>query len=299
MMGKLEMLLALAKAQHFGRAAESLNIAQPTLSTGIRHLEEQLGVKLVRRGSRYGGLTPEGERALIWARRIVGDTRRLREDMRASHAGLSGHLRVAVIPTALTWAAQLTARFSARYPNVGFTVLSRSSASILELLENLDADAGLTYLDNEPLGRMSSVPLHRERYSLLCPSDHALAARTEVRWTEIGAQRLCLLTPDMQNRRIINLGFLEAGVSPEALVESNSTIVLVSNVIYGGFVTILPTDLAEFLAIGHDLATVPIADGGPAPTVGLITLHQDPQTPLVQALMRSAADLARPGLGAP
>lgn len=73
MIGKLEMFIALAKERHFGRAAESLGVTQPTLSTGIRQLEDQLGVKLVKRGSRFGGLTPEGQSALIWARRIVGD----------------------------------------------------------------------------------------------------------------------------------------------------------------------------------------------------------------------------------
>jgi DNA-binding transcriptional LysR family regulator len=109
MIKQLEMLLALAKEQHFGHAAERLGITQPSLSGGIRQLEDQLGVKLVQRGSRYGGLTPEGQRVLVWARQIVGDSRRLRDEMRAVREGLSGHLRLAVIPTALTWAARLTA----------------------------------------------------------------------------------------------------------------------------------------------------------------------------------------------
>ena len=73
MIKQLEMLLALAKEQHFGHAAERLGITQPSLSSGIKQLEEHLGVKLVPRGSRYGGLTPEGQRALVWARQIVGE----------------------------------------------------------------------------------------------------------------------------------------------------------------------------------------------------------------------------------
>ncbi|MCS5603526.1 MAG: LysR family transcriptional regulator, partial [Paracoccus sp.] len=71
------MFLAVAKERHFGRAATSLGITQPTLSAGIKQLEEQLGVLLIFRGSRFGGLTPEGQAALIWARRIVGDSRQL------------------------------------------------------------------------------------------------------------------------------------------------------------------------------------------------------------------------------
>ena len=60
MIDKLEMFIAVAKVGHFGRAADHLGITQPTLSTGIKNLEEQLGVKLIFRGSRYGGLTPGG-----------------------------------------------------------------------------------------------------------------------------------------------------------------------------------------------------------------------------------------------
>ncbi len=136
------MFIAVTKEGHFGRAAASLGITQPTLSTGIKHLEEQLGVQLIFRGSRFGGLTPEGQTALIWARKIVGDTRQLREEMRFKRHGLSGQLRIAVIPTALTWAAKLSSRFSDAHPNVRFTILSRTSVEILSMLDNLDVDAG-------------------------------------------------------------------------------------------------------------------------------------------------------------
>ena len=75
MIDKLEFLLALAREQHFGRAAEACGVSQPTLSAGIKQLEETLGVLLVQRGSRFRAFTPEGERVLDWARRIVGDSR--------------------------------------------------------------------------------------------------------------------------------------------------------------------------------------------------------------------------------
>ena len=75
MIDKLEFILALAREQHFGRAAETCGVTQPTLSAGVKQLEEQMGVLLVNRGSRFQGFTPEGERVLDWARRIVGDTR--------------------------------------------------------------------------------------------------------------------------------------------------------------------------------------------------------------------------------
>ena len=64
MIDKLEFLLAVARERHFGRAAEACGVAQPTLSGGIKHLEEALGVILIRRGSRFLGFTIEGERVL-------------------------------------------------------------------------------------------------------------------------------------------------------------------------------------------------------------------------------------------
>lgn len=70
---QVHYLLALAKLGHFGRAAEACHVSQPALSTAIQHLEEELGVTLVRRGQRFQGFTPEGERLLQWARRLARD----------------------------------------------------------------------------------------------------------------------------------------------------------------------------------------------------------------------------------
>jgi len=75
MIDKLEMFMILAREGHFGRAAEAYGVTQPTLSSAIRALEESLGVQLVWRGARYQGLTPEGQRVLEHARRIVGEAR--------------------------------------------------------------------------------------------------------------------------------------------------------------------------------------------------------------------------------
>ena len=156
MLDKLEYLMALARERHFGRAAEACGVTQPTLSAGIKQLEETLGVLLVQRGSRFIGFTPEGERTLDWARRIVGDAARCgRKSTRCKH-GLTGRLRIAAIPTALAMVAAITTPYRARHPDVRFTILSQTSIEILTQLENLEIDAGITYLDNEPLGRVNT-----------------------------------------------------------------------------------------------------------------------------------------------
>ncbi len=293
MIDKLEMFIALARERHFGRAAESLGITQPSLSAGIKQLESQLGVQLVHRGSRFGGLTPEGQRVLDWARQIVGDVRTMKQEMRAAHVGLSGNIRLAVIPTALPLVSSLTEAFNRTHPDVRFTIYSQSSVAILEAMEGLQIDGGITYLDNEPLGRMTSVPLYHEDYALVCHRESAEAAAAQVDWPDLGSVNLCLLTPDMQNRRIINQTLASYGATPVPTVESNSTVVLVAHVETGKWATILPRQMAGFLIEGRPLVMRPLAPSSRENRVGLISPDRDPQTPVMAALIETARKLGR------
>ena len=128
MIDKLEFIIALARERHFGHAAEACGVSQPTLSAAIKQLEDSFGVLLVHRGSRFQGFTPEGERVLDWARRIVGDTRAMHQEIDALKRGLAGHIRIAAIPTALGMVAILTTPYRAKHPDVSFSILSRKSA---------------------------------------------------------------------------------------------------------------------------------------------------------------------------
>ncbi|MBT9244724.1 LysR family transcriptional regulator [Gemmobacter fulvus] len=288
MIDKLEMFIALANEGHFGRAAEACRVTQPTLSSAIKQLEEQLGVQLVYRGSRYQGLTPEGQRVLDRARRIVSDTRALKDEMRSIRAGLAGNLRIGVIPTALPMVADLTTPFTRRHPNVRVTILSRTSAEILTGIERLDLDAGITYLDNEPLGRVTQVPLYAEFYRLLCAPGTPLADRAQVTWGELSGLPLCLLTGDMQNRRIVNQHLAEAGAAVIPTVESNSTITLLSHVMTGHWASVLPKKLADLFAQSGRVCAIPIVAPEAEHLVGLIAAHREPHTPLIAALLDAA-----------
>jgi DNA-binding transcriptional LysR family regulator len=293
MIDKLEMFIALAKERHFGRAAEVCGVTQPSLSSAIRQLEDQLGVQLVFRGSRFQGLTPEGQRVLDRALRIVGDVRALKDEMRVVRAGLSGNLRIGVIPTALPMVADLTGPFTQRHPNVRVSILSRTSVEILTGIEALDLEAGITYLDNEPLGRVAQVPLYTEFYRLLTAAGSDLAARKQVAWGDLSAVPLCLLTSDMQNRRIVNQHLGEAGVQAAPMIESNSTIALVTHVLTGRWASVVPKRLADMFVTDGRLVSIPIVEPEAEHTVGLITARRDPQTPVLQALVDDAVRLFR------
>jgi DNA-binding transcriptional LysR family regulator len=291
MIDKLEFFIALAKEGHFGRAAEECGISQPSLSAAIRQLEESLGVQLVVRGSRYQGLTPEGQRVLEWARRIVGDARTMREEMRAARKGLTGHIRLAVIPTALAMVPRLTEPFQAKHPDVTFSVLSRNSLQVLSQLDNFEIDAGITYLDNEPLGRVTSVPLYAERYTLVTAEGTPFAERESVTWADMGGVRLCLLTPDMQNRRIINQSLSDAGIPVKPMLESNSMVVLLSHVATGRWASIMPRNVARSFGFSDRIRMIPIVEPEAVHVVGLVATHREPFTPLVSALLHEARSL--------
>ncbi|WP_373356420.1 LysR family transcriptional regulator [Pseudoroseicyclus sp. CXY001] len=291
MLDRLDLFTILARTRHFGRAAEEAGITQPSLSAAIRQLENQLGVVLVNRGSRFQGLTPEGEQVLAWARRLTADVRTMKEELRTAREGLSGRLHLAVIPTALTAAARLSAASAARHPGLRLTITSASSAEILAGLEDLSIDVGLTYLDNEPLGRARSQPLYDERYVLVTRADEAPGSKT-LPWAALEGMTLCLLTPEMQNRRIIDGHLAEAGVTAHPQVETNSTITLVSHVLSGGWATILPSRAAEaFLATGP-LSATPLTAPDARHQVGLVYPPRDPLPPLLKAFLAEAKAFA-------
>jgi DNA-binding transcriptional LysR family regulator len=289
---KLEFFITVAKERSFSRAAELCGVTQPTLSAGIKQLEDSLGVLLVNRSSRYHGLTAEGERVLEWAKRIVADSRAMRQEVRTLKEGLSGQLKIAAIPTALGIVSALTTPYRAKHPAVRFTVISASSTEILSMLDNLDIDAGLTYLDNEPLGRVRTVPLCVERYRLLTTADNPLGDRDRVTWAEVGRIPLCLLTPDMQNRRIVDRLIRDAGSEPAPTLESNSVILLFDHVKTGRWATVMPEKLAKTLGVAAPIRAIPIVEPEEVHQIGLVAPHRDPVIPQVGALLAEAKKLA-------
>lgn len=288
MLDRFELLLALAKERHFGRAAESCGITQPTLSAGLKQLEETLGVRLVERGSRFIGFTPEGERALEWSRRIIADTRAMRQEIASLRKGLAGHLRIAAIPTAMPMLSELTTPFHEKHADVRFTLISASSNEVLRLIENLEADAGVTYLDNDPLGRVKAVPLYKESYRFLTSVNAPLGDRQRVSWEEIGQVPLCLLTPDMQNRRIVDRQLREAGHPTVPMLEANSTIALLSHVRTGKWSSVVAKPLADVFAFPNSIRSIPIDEPEIVHQIGLVALDREPMTPIVSALIAEA-----------
>ena len=285
---QLHYLVALAEERHFTRAAERCNVTQPTLSGRIRQLEQELGVPIVERGQRYHDLTPEGSRVLQWAQAILRDCAAMEEELTALKGGLSGRVALGVVPSALPMVVALTRTMRQHYPDVRFAVYSRTSDEILREIQDFQLDAGITYLDNEPVRHMTTFDLYGERYRLFVPRDHPWAHRKAVTWREAAAEPLCLLTPNMQNRRIIDHAFERVGQTPITPIETDSIVNLWAHIKYAGLSSILPEYFGELLASSDtSIATIALDDLEPSHRVGLVTLERDPLSPLVAALFET------------
>jgi DNA-binding transcriptional LysR family regulator len=237
-------------------------------------------------------LTRDGERVLKWAHVILDNWTSLQQEietLRNTSGSLLGHLSIGVIPSALPMAGLIGRALREHHPGVELTVLSQSSIEILRNLEDFAIDVGLTYLDNEPIEGMRSEAMYMERYCALVRADHPLALASSVSWADAAKEPLCLLTPDMQNRRIIDRAFRQAGCTPVPRLETNSVINLCANVHLMGLVSVIPEYFLEIMGPISDVRAVPLTDPLVEHSVGLVAVDRDPVSPLVLA----AFDCAR------
>jgi DNA-binding transcriptional LysR family regulator len=298
---QLHYLAALARERHFTRAAEACNVTQPTLSGRIRQLELELEVPIVERGQRYRGLTPEGERVLKWAHVMLKNWHAMQEELghlKDHESGLQGRVVVGGIPSSLPMIPLLTKQIRSIHPGIDFTVLSQSSEEILRGLADFSVDVGITYLDNEPIQGLLASPLYVERYCLFVPEKHPLANRDSVTWKEASQEPLCLLTTNMQNRRIIDRAFETAKCHPVPRLETNSVINLCSNVRLMGLASIMPQYVVEVLGDVSGIKAIPLDQPKVEHSVGLVVTERDPLSPLIEALREAATLLAPVTFGA-
>ncbi|MEV0616243.1 LysR family transcriptional regulator [Nonomuraea sp. NPDC050404] len=290
---QLEYLVALARERHFARAAAACHVSQPSLSAAIRKLERELDVPLVRRGRKFAGLTAEGERVVLWAQRIIADTDAMRQDLARMREGLSGTLRLGAIPTALTAASLLTTPFCERYPHVRVRLTSLSSREIARQLAEYEIDMAMTYLDDdeEDLGEVRATPLYEERYLLLTPSDGGLADRRVVRWAEVAALPLCLLAPEMRNRRILDANFREAGAVAMPAIETDTVSALFAHVATHHWSSVIAHAWLHMFGVPEGMRVIRLERPAYEPRVGLVLTGTGPEPMMARAVLEIAREV--------
>ncbi|MGQ4615816.1 LysR substrate-binding domain-containing protein [Nocardia sp. R7R-8] len=268
---QLEYLIALAREQHFGRAASSCHVSQPALSAGLRKLERELHVTIVRRGRRFEGFTPEGLRVLDWARRIVNERDELRSDLDRMRRGLAATIRIGAIPTAVPVLPLVTAAVADRHPSARVHIEVLSSVEIVRRIAEHDLDAGLTYVDDEVSQSLLVLPLYWERYILLTPADGPLSEYRRVDWHDIAGLPLCALATTMRNRQILDSAMAGAGVEGTAVVETDTVEALYSHVATGRWSSVIAHTWMHARGVPPGIRAIDIAHQPKSPPVGLVT----------------------------
>lgn len=239
----------------------------------------------MRRSQRYEGLTPEGERVLEWARRILADVGGLDDELGAMRGGLSGRLRIGAIPTSLSSLSLLTTPLCDRHPGISVAIHSLNSRQIERGLHDFELDLGVTYLDSEPLTGVRTVPLYEERYVLLTDAAEPLANHAVVTWADAATLPLCLLTGDMQNRRIVDGIFHGAGSEPRPTVETNSVSTLFAHVRDGPWSSVMAHAWLHVFDVPAGMKAIPLVEPATTRTIGLVWLDRDPEPILARALL--------------
>lgn len=240
---QFQYLVAVAEEEHFGRAARRCNVTQPSLSSGIKQLELELGVPIFLRGrgQRFHGLTAEGERVARWARQVISDCAAIRDEIDAMQDNLKGNLRVGAMPSMSPVLPVLLQMVRERHPGVRIDVHFIGNDAMKLGLNNFSLDVAITYMDKADLGNRNTLPICTEKLSLLVPDRDPFRNRTTISWKEAAELPLAMLRPSMHERRFVNQVFARVKCQPVARVESESILHLMFQVQFTELCTIIPS----------------------------------------------------------
>ena len=189
----LRYLVALAEHRHFGRAAAACFVSQPTLSTQIRKLEDELGVTLVERAPRRVLLTEVGAEIAQRARAIVHDVDQIKAIARRTQDPESGTLRLGLFPTLGPYLLpHVMPLLRERFPRLELLLVEEKTPVILKQLQEGRLDAGILALPIHD-EQLHTEFLFEEPFMLAVPRQHPLAARQTLKLGELAEQRLLLL----------------------------------------------------------------------------------------------------------
>jgi len=291
---KYRYLIALAREKHFGRAAAACHVSPSTLSTAIRDLESELGVAVVERGQHYAGLTTEGEQVLRYAQLAAAQAESLNQALaELRDGGLTGQVRIGVIPTATSAVAEYSSGLARQHPRLTLDILSLSTSEILERLRSFELDAGIVYLRSARVDDLDVIPMWAENHVLITTRHDGVTVGDEITWRDAAQLNLCLLTPDMQNRRTIDETFASIGSHPRPSMETNSVVSLLAHVYSGGWSSVVPRSVLDFIGLPEGVRVLQLVEPEVAWATGLVTVKRDPVSPAVHAIRKIAIEFSR------
>lgn len=294
LLDSMRYLVALEQHRHFGRAAAACHITQPALSNALRALETELGVCIVKRGRAFEGLTAEGQRVLASATVLLHEAEMLRQDLHSTQGQPRGTLSIGAVPTALPVAARFAAQLQARYPGIKPVVRSLSSHEIEAGLDNLSLDMGLGYTERK--ARFTVIGQYVEHYFLLRRAAVGVAQPLQMgqalTWLETAQMSLCLLTPEMHNRSILDAAFAQVGCNVMPAIETNSIVTMVLSVLDGEVCAVLPGALLNLARAYKGLEALPLRSPDVLTPIGFMVASAARRSRALEAAMTLAQDAA-------
>jgi DNA-binding transcriptional LysR family regulator len=278
---QFQYLVALEREGHFGRAAERCFVSQPTLSSALKKLEDELNIPIILRGRKFEGFTAEGQCVVQWSKRLMADRAGMLDDLAFMKKSLHGKLRIGAIPTSSPTLPIVANLIMDRCPELKIDIEFMGINKLNNALKNFELDIGITVLDEGLDSRLKTMPLYEEPLHLLLPNNNWSNENPEITWIEASSLPLCLLSKSMRERQIIDEVFAKVGFSPEPQLESNSIFQLALFVAGGQLATIVPKRFTDQPGYCSKLLTNPII----TQHVGLVWPEGDPLLPMTKAMI--------------
>jgi DNA-binding transcriptional LysR family regulator len=284
----LRYFAVLAEELHFGRAAERLAITQPPLSSGIKALEEELGVRLFERSSKHVALTPAGHAYLAEVRVVLDRVASAGEVARAVAAGLRGRLDIGFTGSMVYRdMPRIVRAFGARAPGIEVNLREMSSGEQIEALLRRQLHAGFVNASTVP-PRLLCQRLAADHFMCCLPEGHALARAPAVPLLALAQETFVMFARDMAPANHDNVIALlhRAGIHPHTRPAARQWLTVVSLVALGMGVAVAPASLAQAGVQG--VRFVPI-EGLNHPAVGVLAWHEKTDTPALRVFIECAA----------
>lgn len=190
---QLQFLIALRAEKSFVGAAEAVGVTQPTLSAGIKELENALGAILVERGRGGAVLTPAGVEAAERAARAVSEVEELVRSVQSAGLPFSGAFRLGAIPTIAPFLLpRVLPVLKKKFPRLHLQMREDLTHRLVDGLRARTLDAAIIALPYEAHG-IATVAIAEDEFLFLCPEDHPLAKRNDLSPEHVAPEELLLL----------------------------------------------------------------------------------------------------------
>ena len=282
---QLEYIIALDKTRHFVRAAEMCSVTQPTLSTMVQKLEEELGCLIFNRTVQPIEPTETGKLVLQQAQIILFNARQLKENVVSQQNGLSGNLSLAMIPTVAPYLLpKFIAAFRNQYPQISLKMTEMRTEAIIRSLHEAEIDMAILATPlNDP--KILEVPLYYERFVAYISPQDPIYCQKELSATEMPTENLWVLEEGHCLRNQV-LNFCDHRVKTSAIeAGSIDTLVQIVDVNYG--YTVIPELHIGLLSEAQKKNLRPIVHPETTREISLVIRHDYVREGLMNAVAES------------